>query len=425
MDTNMDDLDFEAITIGADTNMDDFDDFIRQQDAKNTIKGNIFSSRVLINYLKTINETRKLEVIPPFELDMLLCKFFMNVNQKNGKPYQPAVLSTIHRGINRFLQTKNYKVNVLKDKIFEKSRRVLAARRRKLKRDGFGGRPNATRELSLVEIDRLWTEGYFGTTTGVQVQRALWWALSIHCGWRGCDEARQLLWGDIILQRNESNVEYLIWDIERSSKTRIGREGEEGRKYNPTIYPSGDERCPMNLFKLFREHRPEEAMLKGFPFFLGIAWKNNGKIWYTNRPMGKNKISEMLPEARKLLKLPGKVANHSVRKTGISQLLDADIPEIFVAQHSGMKNTDSLKAYKSASEKHQVRMSNVLNDITNKKEETKVRISGTGSGNNSSGLFAGATFSNCTVYTGDVYHYGATRKNFRLLSERDWNLLNN
>ena len=50
----MDDIDFEAITIGEDTNMDDFDDFIRQQDAKNTIKGNIFSSRVLINYLKTI-----------------------------------------------------------------------------------------------------------------------------------------------------------------------------------------------------------------------------------------------------------------------------------------------------------------------------------------------------------------------------------
>ena len=347
----------------------EFDDFIRQQDAKNTIKGNVFSSRVLINYFKTINETRKIEWIPPVELDKLLCKFFMIVVQKNDKPYQPDVLSTIHRGINRYLQVNKYKVNILKDPVFEKSRIVLAARRKKLKSDGFGGRPNATRELSQVEINRLWTEGYFGTTTGVQVQRALWWALSIHFGWRGSDEARQVLWGDIILQRNESNVEYLLWDIERSSKTRIGREGEERRKYNPTIYPSGDERCPINLFKLFRDHRPEEAKLKGFPFFLGVAWKNDGNIWYTNRPMGKNKISEMLPEARKLLKLPGKVANHSVRKTGISQLLDADIPEIFVAQHSGMKNTDSLKAYKNASEKHQVRMSNVLNDITNNKQE--------------------------------------------------------
>ena len=402
----------------------EFDDFIRQQDAKNTIKGNVFSSRVLINYFKTINETRKIEWIPPVELDKLLCKFFMIVVQKNDKPYQPDVLSTIHRGINRYLQVNKYKVNILKDPVFEKSRIVLAARRKKLKRDGFGGRPNATRELSQVEINRLWTEGYFGTTTGVQVQRALWWALSIHCGWRGSDEARQVLWGDIILQRNESNVEYLLWDIERSSKTRIGREGEERRKYNPTIYPSGDERCPINLFKLFRDHRPEEAKLKGFPFFLGIAWKNDGNIWYTNRPMGKNKISEMLPEARKLLKLPGKVANHSVRKTGISQLLDADIPEIFVAQHSGMKNTDSLKAYKNASEKHQVRMSNVLNDITNnKQEDTNVIISSGGNNDKSSSMFVGATFSNCTVqvYTGNVYHYG--RKNFKLLSEKDEKLL--
>ena len=46
--------------------------------------------------------------------------------------------------------------------------------------------------------------------------------------------------------------------------------------------------------------------------------------------------------AKKLLKLPGKVAV-SVQKTGISQLLDADIPEIFVAQHSGMKNRGAYR----------------------------------------------------------------------------------
>ena len=60
----------------------------------------------------------------------------------------------------------------------------------------------------------------------------------------------------------------------------MGREGEERRKYNPTI-------DPINLFKIFRDHRPEEGKFKGFPFFLGIAWKNNENIWYTNRPMGK------------------------------------------------------------------------------------------------------------------------------------------
>ena len=52
--------------------------------------------------------------------------------------------------------------------------------------------------------------------------------------------------------------------------------------------------------------------------------------------------------------------NHSVRKTCISRLLDADVPENFVAQLSGHKSTESLQSYKSASAKHQKRMSLTL-----------------------------------------------------------------
>ena len=55
-----------------------------------------------------------------------------------------------------------------------------------------------------------------------------------------------------------------------------------------------------------------------------------------------------------------KVTNHSVRKPCISRLLDADVPENFVAQLSGHKSTESLQSYKSTSAKHQKRMSLTL-----------------------------------------------------------------
>ena len=55
-----------------------------------------------------------------------------------------------------------------------------------------------------------------------------------------------------------------------------------------------------------------------------------------------------------------KVTNHSVTKTCISRLLDADVPENFVAQVSGHKSTESLQSYKSASAKHQKRTSELL-----------------------------------------------------------------
>ncbi len=66
----------------------------------------------------------------------------------------------------------------------------------------------------------------------------------------------------------------------------------------------------------------------------------------------------------------GKVSNHSVRKTTISRLLDANTPENFVAQLSGHKNTQSLQNYKSASEQHQRQMSMILS----RKQSTLVSI---------------------------------------------------
>ena len=55
-----------------------------------------------------------------------------------------------------------------------------------------------------------------------------------------------------------------------------------------------------------------------------------------------------------------KLSNHSVRKTSISRLLDAGIPENFVTQLSGHKILQSLSLYKSASLAHQRQMSDTL-----------------------------------------------------------------
>ena len=54
------------------------------------------------------------------------------------------------------------------------------------------------------------------------------------------------------------------------------------------------------------------------------------------------------------------VTNHSVRKTCISRLMDAEVPVNYVAQLSGHKNIKSLDSYKTASDNHQRKMSLLL-----------------------------------------------------------------
>ena len=108
---------------------------------------------------------------------------------------------------------------------------------------------------------------------------------------------------------------------------------------------------------------------------------------------GKNKIGEFMREHE----LGGvkKVANHTVRKTGIGKLLDAEVPEIFVAQHSGHKNIDSLRSYKSESKDQRHKMSNILSNTDNHNtvSSTTSTIS-TESRINS--IFSGGTFNGCT-----------------------------
>ena len=86
-------------------------------------------------------------------------------------------------------------------------------------------------------------------------------------------------------------------------------------------------------------------------------------------PLGKNQIGKFLSTAAKNAgisqKAGAKVTNHSVRKTSVSRLLDEGVPENFVAQHSGHKNTDSLQSYKSAGEKQQKQMSMILSRVQN------------------------------------------------------------
>jgi len=80
-------------------------------------------------------------------------------------------------------------------------------------------------------------------------------------------------------------------------------------------------------------------------------------------PSRRNEIGKFLSKAAEKagIQVPGsKISTHSVRKTCISRLLDANTPENFVGQLSGHKNIESLQSYKSASEQHQRGMSQVL-----------------------------------------------------------------
>ena len=87
--------------------------------------------------------------------------------------------------------------------------------------------------------------------------------------------------------------------------------------------------------------QPNSLLFLAFRHFIR---RENSEIWYMRAPLGKNQIGKLLRTAADntgIQRIGTKVSNHSVRKTSILRLLDANTPENFVAQLSGHKNTQS------------------------------------------------------------------------------------
>ena len=113
--------------------------------------------------------------LPAADLDRILSKFFKDVRKVNGEEYEPDTLSGFQRSIQRFLSDGKSHFNVLIDKKFETSRKVLAAKRKRLvQKAGKGNRPNATRSLTDDEEDKLFKSGQFGASCPEVLQRTMW-----------------------------------------------------------------------------------------------------------------------------------------------------------------------------------------------------------------------------------------------------------
>ena len=77
-----------------------------------------------------------------------------------------------------------------------------------------------------------------------------------------------------------------------------------------------------------------------------LQTSTNHKVWYLDRPLGKNEIGKFLKDA--------------FAAANVGRLLEADVQPNFVAQLNGHKNLKSLDGYHSASLKRQREMPAIL-----------------------------------------------------------------
>ena len=199
------------------------EDYILEQENKNTRAKTKRDVRLLIDFLRQKNELRNPEEIPPEELNGYLSQFIYSVKRKDGGNYEPSSLRGFLSSFHRHLKERKYLTNIIESITFEQTRKSLQARCKKLKKDGKGNKPNAAQALTDHEINTLYQQNQLGILNAEALLNTLWLLNSLHFGLRGCDWHRQVCWGDIKLMVAADGMEYLEYR-ERQTKMTTGAE---------------------------------------------------------------------------------------------------------------------------------------------------------------------------------------------------------
>lgn len=272
---------------------------------KNTHRKTGADMRILTAYMRSLNEMRLPEAIPPTELDKYLSSFFFVVRKADGSEYEPCSLRAMLASIERYLRFKNYPLSLTRDSAFSNMRNVLKLKQQTLRSIGKGQKtPSDVSPSSLAregKIAHLFKSQEMGPYTPSSVVFTLCFYFCMYLRLRKSTENKKLLWGDIILCKDESGREFLTFSsqmlrrAQSSSKMNVRQ-----RNYRVWADPSCPEKDPVTIYKFYAQKRPSSMNTNFAPFYLGInvLYPTQGQLWYRPAAMGINKLNEMVRQIR-------------------------------------------------------------------------------------------------------------------------------
>ena len=102
-------------------------------------------------------------------------------------------------------------MSIINDKQFELARKSLQSKQKELKKEGRGNKSKAAVALTDEEIDLLYENNMLCVSSAKSLLNIVWLNNTIHFGMRGCQEHRNLCWGDVKLSEDTNRKECLVY----------------------------------------------------------------------------------------------------------------------------------------------------------------------------------------------------------------------
>ncbi|GFN93588.1 Zinc finger mym-type protein 2 [Plakobranchus ocellatus] len=272
---------------------------------KNTHRKTGADMRILTAYMRSLNEMRLPEAIPPAELDRYLSSFFLVVRKADGSEYEPCSLRAMLASIERYLRFKNYPLSLTRDSAFSNMRNILKLKQQTLRSIGKGQKTASEISPSSLaregKIAHLFKSQEMGPYTPSSVVFTLCFYFCMYLKLRKSTENKKLLWGDIALLKDESGREFLTFSSQMLRRNQGSSKGNlRQRSYRVWADPSSPEKDPVTIYKFYAQKRPASTNTNFSPFYLGVnvLYPTQGQPWYRPAAMGINKLNEMVRQIR-------------------------------------------------------------------------------------------------------------------------------
>lgn len=295
-------------------------------------------------------------------MDFWLQRFLMEVRNQKGNEYTPKSLYYLACGLLRHLRDiEIFGMNFLdhNDDRFARTRKVLDARMKSLVAQGIGTTTRQADPILPEQEDTLWEKEVLGSSSAKSLQNTVFFYACKVFGLRGCDEHRELMCEQFILNSDDQGK--FIQFVGRQSKTYQGglRQMQLSNK-NIKHYCTSGERSLYTIFDLYLTALGNTGIFYRRPL-------PGPEIRYGTQALGINKLKSMMKEMCAAGGLKGNFTNHSGKRTCATQMYLSGIDEQEIMSRTGHRSEKAVRKYKRSSDEIQEKVSSVLDPPAPKK----------------------------------------------------------
>ena len=194
--------------------------------------------------------------------------------------------------------------------------------------------------MSKDDEKTLWDKQVINLTTPQGLLNCVFFYNGKNLCLRGGDEHRRLNFSqfkrDTVMVEGIEKACYIY--TEHGSKNRSGGLGQlhvQNKVVKHFEVLEAGERDYIQILDLYFSMVSKEALDKDNFYVRPLTVFQNGKLWFSSVPLGKNKLSGMVKEMCMNAGISGNKTNHSLRSFGVTEMFTSKLPEKVIQERSG------------------------------------------------------------------------------------------